>query len=320
MKARYRLIRRGVRGGTFYCVDTKHSEDEARQIINAKNQALRQPMLNMQIAKAYLYGTENGIATRTWQQALDSLTANKEGDNQERWKRGGKEKPFDLIRDQIIIETSGETLLQVMRKGTVSTNIYLRRLHNFCLDMDWLLKRIIPKRQWPKIKFKERRGITFEEHQKILACEHNPELHDYYEILGSSVVAVYLVAEMRQTTILGVDFFCDTFLACPPTIPHSPKTVAGLFCCRSRLSSRMIRLQRKAKSRFTRPTMVRQVAGNVTTKNTELGLVRTTRWPSVRWTGNWTTTHLFPRQHFKTERSKLLFTKRTDNLKSPPLA
>ena len=62
MKTRYRLIRRGVRGGTFYCVDTKtgkrtslgkHSEDEARQIINAKNQALRQPMLNMQIAKAY---------------------------------------------------------------------------------------------------------------------------------------------------------------------------------------------------------------------------------------------------------------------------
>jgi len=101
MKTRYRLIRRGVRGGTFYCVDTKtgkrtslgkHSEDEGRQIIAAKNQELRQPMLNMQIAKAYLYGTENGIATRTWQQALDSLTASKEGDNQERWKRGGKKK------------------------------------------------------------------------------------------------------------------------------------------------------------------------------------------------------------------------------------
>jgi hypothetical protein len=111
MKTRYRLIRRGVRSGVFrfYCVDTKtgkrtslgkHSEDEARQIINAKNQALRQPMLNMQIAKAYLYGTENGIATRTWQQALDSLTANKEGDNQKRWKRGGKEKPFDLMHRQ----------------------------------------------------------------------------------------------------------------------------------------------------------------------------------------------------------------------------
>ena len=55
----------------FYCVDTKtgkrtslHTcdEDEARQIIHAKNQAQRQPVLNLQIAKAYLAGTDSGIA------------------------------------------------------------------------------------------------------------------------------------------------------------------------------------------------------------------------------------------------------------------
>ena len=219
METRYRLFRRGVRGGTFYCVDTKTgkraslrtgNEDEACQIVAAKNQALRQPMLNMQIAKAYLYGTENGIATRTWQQALDALTACKTGGNQERWKRGGKEKPFDLIRDQIIIETSGETLLKVMRNGTVSTNIYLRRLHNFCLDMDWLLKPIIPKRQWPKIKFKERHGITFEEHQKILASEHNSEVHDFYEILwhlgGSQTDMASLRAEDIDWTYQTVSY------------------------------------------------------------------------------------------------------------------
>ena len=62
MKTRYRLIRRGVRNGALYSVDTKtgkrtslrtDDEDEARQIINAQNQAIRQPVLNMQIAKAY---------------------------------------------------------------------------------------------------------------------------------------------------------------------------------------------------------------------------------------------------------------------------
>jgi hypothetical protein len=133
METRYRLIRRGARGGNFYCVDTQtgrraslhtSNEGDARQIINAKNEALRQPMLNLQIAKAYLYGADNGIATRTWQNALDALIASKKGENQNRWKRGGKEKPFDLIRDQVIIETSGELLLKVLRKGTVSTNIY----------------------------------------------------------------------------------------------------------------------------------------------------------------------------------------------------
>ena len=55
MKTRYRLIRRGIRGNGFYCVDTKTgkrtslhtgNEDEARQINEAKNNSERQPVLN----------------------------------------------------------------------------------------------------------------------------------------------------------------------------------------------------------------------------------------------------------------------------------
>jgi hypothetical protein len=40
----------------------------------------RQPALNLQIAKAYLAGKDNGIASRTWQNALESLIASKEGE------------------------------------------------------------------------------------------------------------------------------------------------------------------------------------------------------------------------------------------------
>jgi hypothetical protein len=55
MKTRYRLTCRGSRSGKFYCVDTQTgSEEEARQLVEAKNQAQRQPVLNLQIAKAYL--------------------------------------------------------------------------------------------------------------------------------------------------------------------------------------------------------------------------------------------------------------------------
>jgi len=155
MKTRYCLIRRGIRGGAFYCVGTKigkrsslgvHDEDEARQVIEAKNQAERQPVLNLQIAKAYLAGTDSGVATRTWQNALDVLVTSKHGTNQRRWHSAANDKAFDLFRQQVIIETQGETLLRVMRRGTVSTNLYLRRLHNFCLDMSWLPWPIIPKR------------------------------------------------------------------------------------------------------------------------------------------------------------------------------
>ena len=178
MKTRYRLICRGNRGGAFYCVDANtgkrtslqtSNEDEARQIIQAKNQAERQPVLNLQIAKAYLAGTDSGISQRTWQHALEALTASKRGANQLRWQRATNDKVYDLIRHRVIIETQADILLKVLREGTVSTNIYLRRLHNFCLDMNWLPWPIIPKRQWPEIKFKEKRGITWEEHQKIVA-------------------------------------------------------------------------------------------------------------------------------------------------------
>ena len=72
MKTRYRLIRRGIRGNKFYCVDTSTgkrtslgtaNEDDAKQVVAAKNNSERQPVLNLQIAKAYLAGTDNGIDT-----------------------------------------------------------------------------------------------------------------------------------------------------------------------------------------------------------------------------------------------------------------
>ena len=198
MKTRFRLIRRGTRGGKFYCVDTTTgkrtslgttNEDEAQQIVEAKNQALRQPVLNLQIAKAYLAGTDSAINTRTWQQAIEALTGTKQGANQERWKRAAKDKAFLLIRDQVIIHTQGEMLLKVLQKGTVSTNVFLRRLHNFCLDMNWLPWPLIPKRQWPAVRFKDKRAITWEEHCRILEREQNRERKTFYQLcwhLGAS--------------------------------------------------------------------------------------------------------------------------------------
>lgn len=56
MKSRYRLIHRGNRIASFYLVDTRtgkptslHTADKdaAKQIVEAKNQAERQPLLNL---------------------------------------------------------------------------------------------------------------------------------------------------------------------------------------------------------------------------------------------------------------------------------
>src|SRR6185503_11655806 len=105
----------------------------AKQIVFAKNQAVKQPSINLQLAKAYLAGSDSGIATRTWQNALDALVETKQGPTKERWLRAAKEKPLDLIRHKVIIETQAEHLLDCIKTGTVSTNVHLRKLHNFCL-------------------------------------------------------------------------------------------------------------------------------------------------------------------------------------------
>jgi integrase len=115
--------------------------------------------------------------------------ATKQAENQKRWRTAAKDKAFIPLLNRIIIETNGELLLKVMEAGTVSTNVYLRRLNNFCVDMNWLSWPLIPKRQWPLVKFKDKRAITQEEHQRIIAADVNPEGKALYQLcwhLGAS--------------------------------------------------------------------------------------------------------------------------------------
>lgn len=198
MNTRYRLTCRRIRGGIFYCVDKTTGKrtslnttdrEEARQIVAARNQAERQPMLNMHLAKAYLAGSDKAMASRTWKHALDALIATKQGPNQQRWKTAAKDKAFAPLLPKLIIDTQAELLLEVMQAGKVSTNVYLRRIHNFCVDMNWLPWPLIPKRQWPVVKYKPKRAITYEEHQQIIAAEKNPERKALYQLcweLGAS--------------------------------------------------------------------------------------------------------------------------------------
>jgi integrase len=208
MKDRFRLIYRGERGATFYSVDSETGKrtslqtkdrDAAKQIVFAKNQAVKQPSINLQLAKAYLAGSDSGVATRTWQIALNTLVETKDGSTKERWLRAAKDKALDGIREQVIIETTAENLLQALKQGTVSTNIHLRKLHNFCIAMNWPPWPLIPKRLWPEIKFKDKRAITIIEHSLIIEREKNPERKSFYELCwhlgGSQSDVAHLTAE-----------------------------------------------------------------------------------------------------------------------------
>ena len=145
MKRRFILYRRKL-GGTFYLEDTQTRKQEslgtkdraeAMPLLHARNESVRQPQLNLQIAKAYLSGTDSGVSKRTWQDAFNAIIENKHGSTKERWQRAVRQKAFDLILPLIIIETQAEQLFACLKAGTVSTNVHLRELlaqrHRRCI-------------------------------------------------------------------------------------------------------------------------------------------------------------------------------------------
>src|SRR5207247_8040071 len=127
MKNRFRLYRR-PKGGVFYAHDylTGKQESlgtrdraEAVTLLNARNESVRQPQLNLQIAKAYLAGTDSGVSSRTWQNALDAVIDTKHASTRDRWCRAAKETALDLLRDRVIIETQAEHALDDLIPVTV---------------------------------------------------------------------------------------------------------------------------------------------------------------------------------------------------------
>jgi integrase len=196
MKPRYRLFLR--RKSVYYAFDdtTKKftslktkDKAEANRLLMAMNEAGQQPAMNLSLARVYLRHSDPLVSKRTWQHVIDEIIAIKQGPTQTRWISANKDKAFDLIRDRVLIETQPEHLLAVLRAGSVSTNAFLRKIHNFAVDMNWLPATVIPRRQWPPIHYKEKRAITLDEHSKIIAAEVNPERKVFYQLcwhLGAS--------------------------------------------------------------------------------------------------------------------------------------
>jgi hypothetical protein len=180
-----------IRGSVYWVQDnhTRKQESlgtkdpaEAKRLLHAKNEAHRQPVINMQIARAYLLVSDPEFAKRTWQFVMDEAVKLKSGETQRRWLVAVKDKRFDGIRKLPIMETRAEHFLRAMENAKVSTNIFLRRIHNFAIGMNWLPCPVIPKCMWPSFRFKDKRAITLEEHGAIVARETNPEQRAFYQL------------------------------------------------------------------------------------------------------------------------------------------
>ena len=206
MTQRYRKFKRSW--GMWYAFDTvtgnsvslkTRQKTEAVQKVNAMNETERQPCISLGLARVYLNATDPKLATRTWQEVMEDIVAKKKDETRRRWETAIKDKNFDCIRNLRVAETRPEHFDRALSDGKVSTNVYLRRIHNHALGMEWLLKSVIPRLQWPKPVFKTKRAITAEEHAAIVEREHNIERRDFYELLwhtgASQTDAASLLAE-----------------------------------------------------------------------------------------------------------------------------
>jgi integrase len=190
MKSRYRLFRRS--SGIFFIQDNVTEKQEslktrdkkaAARILNARNEAYEQRAINRQIAKVYLTMSDPFAASRDWQYVMDIMGQSKRGSTAERWIWAVKQKSFDIIQNLKLIDTQADHVLQVLRSGTISTNVFLRRLHNYAVEMDWIPNAIVPRRQWPKTKFGDKNPITAIDHERIISTEKNLEWRAFYNLL-----------------------------------------------------------------------------------------------------------------------------------------
>lgn len=98
MKLKFRIFRRA--SGIFFIEDREAGKQEslrtrdeavAKKILHARNESHQQPILNLQIARAYLLASDPTAASRTWTFVMAELAKTKRGSTlcQRRNESGG---------------------------------------------------------------------------------------------------------------------------------------------------------------------------------------------------------------------------------------
>ncbi len=118
LRKQYRMYRRN---GVFYVHNNFTGKQEslatkdrleAERLFNAKNEAVRQPITNLSIARAYLMVSDAKAATRTWQEVMEEILKLKHGETETRWNTAVKDKALDGIRKLPVLETRAEHFLR----------------------------------------------------------------------------------------------------------------------------------------------------------------------------------------------------------------
>ena len=190
MKDRYRLVKRS---NTYYAFDREtrkrasletSNRAEACSLLASKNQAVAQPQLNTAMARVYLSATDPKLAARTWQEVMEAFAARGKASSQDRSNRAFRSRSLRSLTTLRVMETTPDQLINILKSSGSGAHNYLKRLHNLALKRGWLLNPILAPADWPEPKAKQHgRGITADEHRRILEAEHNVEQRLFYSLL-----------------------------------------------------------------------------------------------------------------------------------------
>ncbi len=150
MKTKYTLFRRGE---MFYMQDSATGKQtslrtkdgtEAKSLLEARNAAQRQPVLNLHLARAYLTASDPAFVERTWQVVMEQMQSRGKESSRERYESVFKSPSFDALRNKKLMETTADDFFAVFKKNQVSINEFLKRLHNFAAHLAGLRFRLSP--------------------------------------------------------------------------------------------------------------------------------------------------------------------------------
>jgi len=133
---------------------------------------------NLALARVYINGADPKLGTRPWQEVMENIVAKKTDEARRRWEIVIKDWNFDSIRCLAVAETWSKHFDRLLADWKVSSNVYLRRVHDHALGIEWLPKSVIQRLQCPRPVLKCKRAITAGEHQAIAGRELNAERRD----------------------------------------------------------------------------------------------------------------------------------------------
>ena len=163
---------------------------QAQRILDARLMVRTLPAIAAEVGRAYLREGDPEAASHTWRKAIQECLGCQKRNKatQKRIEYAAKDKALIPLLDRPVGETKATDIFEAIRNGGVATNVFLRRFHNFAMELGWLHKAILTKSYWPKVVYCPKAAITAEQHQAIIQRETSSERRSYYQLwfLGGS--------------------------------------------------------------------------------------------------------------------------------------